>query len=62
LDPPYKSDFGKIAINLIEEYDLLNDDGIVIYECDKNTTLDSTNLTVYDEKIYGTIKVYFLRK
>ena len=62
LDPPYKSDFGKIAINLIEEYDLLNDDGIVIYECDKNTTLDSANLTVYDEKIYGTIKVYFLRK
>lgn len=62
LDPPYKSDFGKISLNLIEEYNLLSDDGIVIYECDKNTTVNLNKLSIYDEKVYGTIKVYFLRK
>ncbi len=62
LDPPYKSNFGQIAINLIEDYGLLSDEGIVIYECDKNTKINLSRLSLYDEKIYGTIKVYFLRK
>lgn len=62
LDPPYKSDFGNNSIRLISEYNLLADDGILIYECEKGTTVDSADFVIYDEKVYGTIKVVFIRK
>lgn len=60
LDPPFKSGFGKIAIDTIYEYQLLNENGILIYECDKTTNINLNNFKVIDERVYGTIKVYFL--
>ena len=62
LDPPYKSDFGNKSIKYICDNNLLDDDGILIYECDKSTVVDSANFEVFDEKVYGTIKVVFIKK
>ena len=62
LDPPYKSDYGNTSIQLISNLKLLNDDGIIIYESDKNSVVDPCDFELYDEKVYGTIKVSFLRK
>lgn len=62
LDPPFKSNFGQSSINLIEEYDLLKEDGILIYECEKNTQIKLNLFKIVDEKIYGIIKVYYIKK
>ena len=62
LDPPYKSDFGNKSIKIIFDNDLLSDDGILIYECEKGTTVDSAGFEIFDEKTYGTIKVVFCKK
>lgn len=62
LDPPYKSDFGQNSIKLIEDYGLLNEDGVLVYECEKNTNIVLNSLKIIDEKIYGTIKVYYIVK
>ena len=62
LDPPYKSDFGNKSIKIIFDNDLLSDDGILIYECEKGTVVDSAGFEIFDEKIYGTIKVVFCKK
>lgn len=62
LDPPYKSDFGNNSIKLIDMYNLLDENGILIYECEKETVVNPCGFEIFDEKIYGTIKVCYLRK
>lgn len=62
LDPPYKSGFGNKSIRYIYDNNLLSNDGILIYECDKGTIVDSADFEIYDEKVYGTIKVVFMKK
>jgi len=49
LDPPYKTDFIEKSINLITEYNLLNDNGLIIAESD---TIDRI---VYSDK-YNCVK------
>lgn len=34
LDPPYDSNYIGISIKLINKYNLLNDDGLIVIECD----------------------------
>lgn len=36
LDPPYKTDFGILAIKFLKENDLLNQNGIVVFETNQN--------------------------
>ena len=62
IDPPFDSNFGNVAIELIDEYGLLTDDGVVIYEHSINSKVEtSNNLMVCDEKKYGTIYVTYLK-
>lgn len=59
LDPPYKLNYIVPSVNLILEYGLLNDDGIIICEYE-NEIIDIDNLDLYKEKRYGSknIKIY----
>lgn len=52
LDPPYKNNYIKECLRLIEEYELLNEDGIVI--CEYEFEKFESNLKVYKDKKYGS--------
>lgn len=63
LDPPYKTDFIEQSIKLIDEYDMLNDDGLIICE---NDSLDKIvypdNYEVVKDRKYGDKWVVILKK
>ena len=54
LDPPYKTDFAEDAITIIEEYSLLNKNGLVVWEHDqsKNEYIDA-HFVNFKTKKYG---------
>ena len=63
LDPPYKTDFIEQSIKLIDEYNILNDDGLIICE---NDSLDKIvypdNYEVVKDRKYGDKWVVILKK
>lgn len=63
LDPPYKTDFIEQSIKLIDEYNMLNDDGLIICE---NDSLDKIiypdNYEVVKDRKYGDKWVVILKK
>ena len=63
LDPPFDTDYGENAINYIMDNELLDKEGIIIYEhlAEKQVNIHS-KLMLIDERKYGTIKVSFLEK
>ena len=62
LDPPYHLGFGNDALELIAQYDLLCEDGIIIYEHLVDTKFDCPDsFEIYDYKKYGTVAVSFIR-
>lgn len=63
LDPPFDSDFGLIAIDYIVNKNLLNDNGIIIFETDneKKLNLEYSNFSI-DKRKYGTVAVYKIEK
>lgn len=60
LDPPYQSGVYEKAIGLIEKYNLLNENGIIVCEHDKGTKIDFSPFNVVDEKRYGIKMVSYL--
>ncbi len=63
LDPPYKTNLGTDAINLILKNDLLKENGIIIFETDKEHEFKFNNpYFEITKKIYGTVAVYKLVK
>lgn len=57
LDPPYKLDIFANFLKIVEENKLLNNNGIIVYECDKN--LDFVNDKYFIKKYkYGIAYVY----
>lgn len=53
-DPPYKSGYGEIALELLLKYGMVEDDGVIIIE--HNTQNDLINLPkncIIDKKIFG---------
>ena len=63
LDPPYKTDFIEQSIKLIDEYNILNEDGLIICE---NDSLDKivypNNYEVVKDRKYGDKWVVILKK
>ncbi len=63
LDPPYKTDFIEQSINLIDEYNMINEDGLIICE---NDSLDKiiypNNYQVVKDRKYGDKWVVILKK
>ena len=63
LDPPYATDFGLKAINMLIEKNLLNENAIIIFETseDKEVEFNLNNFEIKKKK-YGTVAVYKLEK
>lgn len=67
LDPPYMTDFSEKASEKIMQYDLLNENGIIIIETDRKSEvvnhINQLNLfDVYDERKYGRAFLIFLKR
>ena len=63
LDPPYQTDLGLKAIEILINENKLNEDAIIIFETsnDLNVNLDYPNFKITRKK-YGTVAVYKLVK
>lgn len=61
LDPPFATDFGEIAINMIFELSLLDDDGIIVFEHGIEKEYLTDKFEIIDNKKYGTIMVTYLK-
>lgn len=59
LDPPFKTNYGEIAIQYILDNDMLADEGIIVYEKSKDKKISFANAKT---KTYGTVEVCFIRK
>ena len=63
LDPPYKTNFIEESINLIDRYNLLSDDGLIICENDNlDRIIYTENYKSIKDKKYGDIWVVILKK
>lgn len=64
IDPPYKTDLGVKAIEYIVKNDMLNANGIIIFETNKelNFEFDYPQFDI-DKRTYGTVAVFkFVKK
>ena len=63
LDPPYKTDLGINAIDIIIKQNKLNDNGIIIFEtsAEFNFNFNYSGYSVAEKK-YGTVRVYKIVK
>ena len=63
LDPPYKTNYIEKSIKLIDEYNLLNDDGIIVCESDNiDRIVYGEEYTCIKDKKYGDKYVVILKK
>ena len=62
LDPPYMSGLYEKALSLISQYDLLNDEGIVVCEHEKSVEIDFLDYNIDKQKKYGIKVVTYLTK
>ena len=61
LDPPYKSGIYQDCIKLIYEYNLLNENGLIVCEQNKEDEFDFSPFETIDIKVYGIKKVTYLQ-
>jgi 16S rRNA (guanine966-N2)-methyltransferase len=65
MDPPYNKGWEERIVPLIQQYDLLRDQGIIICESSIETKyefINSTNYIISKEKLFKTNKFTFLTK
>lgn len=65
LDPPYAKDFLMNSIQMIIEYSLLKNNGIIIAETDEDkqiVKLKQIGVNIYDIRQYGRVKLIFIDK
>lgn len=67
LDPPYRTDFASKSAQKMVQYELLNQDGIIIVETDcKEEVKAKINelgcLDIYDERKYGRANLIFMKQ
>ena len=63
LDPPYKTNYIEESIKLIDNYNLLNNNGLIICESDSlDKIIYSNNYKVVKEKKYGDKFIVLLEK
>lgn len=60
LDPPYELNFINPSIQLIKEYNLLNEKGLIICESEFEE-VDNHGYEVYKERKYGSKKIIILK-
>ncbi len=63
LDPPYKEDIINSIISKINEYDLLNNKGLIICELTNNNLLNNyKDLSIYKTRKYGDKEIIIYKK
>ena len=66
LDPPYNTNFGEDGTKTIIENEMLSEDGIIIFETDKNEQEYIENISKFAKVValrkYGRVKLVFLRR
>jgi 16S rRNA (guanine966-N2)-methyltransferase len=66
LDPPYKTNYDIKAVEKILEYDLLDENGIMIIETDLKEKIEKlkniNNINIYDVRNYGRVWLVFLNR
>ncbi len=62
IDPPYRFDYGKKALEIIAQKGLLTENGIAVYERDVPFEGEIAGLEKYDERKYGKAYLTFFRK
>ena len=64
IDPPYASKLGDIAVDIIFRLNLLNDNGIIVFECgdDKHLQKLPEGCIIAKVKDYGLAKIYLLKR
>ena len=62
VDPPYACDYLADVLNRIAERDLLEEDGLVIYESDRPADGLPQGWVMADERNYGRTSVWFFRR
>lgn len=63
LDPPYAPNYGEIALSKIAELDMLDVEGVIVYEHLENKEfVVPACFEVFDFKKYGTIAVSYIRR
>lgn len=64
LDPPYESNFAEEALKVIIKKELLNRDGIIIFETDKKdiSNIEKLDINIYDLRKYGRVELIFLNR
>lgn len=61
IDPPYRSDAGVRALEIIAKNRLLNSGGVAVYERDKSFCGTVDGLEMYDERKYGKTYLSFFK-
>lgn len=61
LDPPYKEDFAEIAIKLLIEYKLLNDDCVICYEHSEEKQIKNNQIFLEKQRKYGIAIVDYFK-
>lgn len=61
IDPPYRSDAGVRALEIIAKNRLLNAGGVAVYERDKSFCGTVDGLEMYDERKYGKTYLSFFK-
>lgn len=64
LDPPYKEKIIEEIVESISNFQLLEDDGVIVCETIKEYLLEDKigKFTKYKEAVYGIVKITFYRK
>ena len=62
IDPPYRFEYGKTALEIISKKGLLTENGIAVYERDKPFEGEIDGLEKYDERRYGKAWLSFFRR
>lgn len=62
LDPPYRTEAGAEALNIIASRSLLSDGGIAVLERDRPFSGEAEGLGMYDERKYGITYLSFFKK
>lgn len=62
IDPPYAKEFGVEALKIIGAGNILNDDGIIVFERDRCFTQEIEGLEKCDERKYGKAFITFFKK
>lgn len=62
LDPPYNSDYINNSLNLIDKYNLVNKEGIIVCESNDLKRIDNGNYEKFKERKYGDKWIVILKK